>query len=103
MISIAGALGEDLRPDGVGARVGAPSTRDRAGQHHQANGEKQSEASGFHGEPPSLVVERVTASRDDATERWCARAVDGPSGPLRIDQHLCNSTQPVCSARQYLS
>jgi hypothetical protein len=87
MISIAGALGEDLRPDGVGPRVGAASTRDRAEQHHEADAEEKSEASGFHGEPPSLVVGAALRQRreDATTERRRARAVDGPPEPVRID------------------
>ncbi len=54
VIPIAWALGEDLRPDGVGARVGAAGTRDRPGKQHEADGEGKSKGFRCHGEPPPL-------------------------------------------------
>ena len=54
VIPSARALGEDLGPNGVGARVGAAGTRDRAGKQHEADGQGESKGFRCHGEPPPL-------------------------------------------------
>ena len=54
VIPIAWALGEDLRPDGVGARVGAAGARNRPGKQHEADGKGKSKGFRCHGDSPPL-------------------------------------------------